>query len=144
MRHREVQQTRGMAAGWSTSWDRTGLGMWTARLHEDARVVGYGGCALMGDVVWNFGYRIAADHHGRGYATELARATVRCAAEVDASLPVVAYLLDINVASATVAERVGMALAYHGPDAGNPDPSATRLVYSDRALTPAELDAATA
>jgi RimJ/RimL family protein N-acetyltransferase len=48
----------------------------------------------------------------------------------------VAYLLENNRASAAVAEKLGLTLRHRGPDAGNPDPSAIRVVYADRPLPP--------
>ena len=49
--------------------------------------------------------------------------------------PVVAYLLEHNAQSRGRAENAGLSLVWRGPDAGNPDPSAVRLVYADRALS---------
>ena len=89
--------------------------------------------------VWNLGYRLSGDHHGRGYGTELARAARAAAAEVAPERPVIAYLVEHNRASAAVAEKAGLTLVHRAPDAGNPDPSVMRLVYADRALTPAQL-----
>jgi hypothetical protein len=45
-------------------------------------------------------------------------------------------LLEHNRASKAVAEKAGLQLVWRGPDAGNPDPSATRMVYADRDLMP--------
>jgi RimJ/RimL family protein N-acetyltransferase len=56
-------------------------------------------------------------------------------------LPIVAYLLEHNTASARVAEKVGLRLVHRGPDAGNPDADAIRLIYADRALDKAALAA---
>ena len=57
------------------------------------------------------------------------------AREVDPELPVVAYLLEHNHASRRVVDKLGLTLQHRGPDAGNPDPAAVRLVYADRELT---------
>ncbi len=54
-------------------------------------------------------------------------------------IPVVAYLLEHNTASARVAEKIGLTLAHRGIDTGNPDPDAIRLVYADRKLSCDEL-----
>lgn len=54
----------------------------------------------------------------------------------------VAYLLEHNLASARVAEKLGLSLQQRGPDVGSPDPEAIRLVYADRALSEAQLAAA--
>ena len=103
-------------------------------------IIGYGGCSLLHDRLWNLGYRIDADHHGHGYATELAR-EARAAAEGTApELTVIAYLVEHNHASAGVAKKVGLTLVDRGPDTGNPDPNAIRVVYSSRNLTTKELD----
>jgi hypothetical protein len=48
-------------------------------------------------------------------------------------------LLEPNVQSRRRAERAGLGLVWRGPDAGNPDPSAVRLVYADRPLPDALL-----
>lgn len=56
-----------------------------------------------------------------------------------ADAPVVAYLLEHNSASARVAIKLGFDLVHRGPDEGNPDATAIRLIYSDRPLTPAQL-----
>ncbi len=140
-RHACPAQTRSLLERWTASWDAAGLGAWAVRLRGDERVIGYGGCSLVGDVVWNLGYRIAAEQHGRGYATELAREAVRQAQIVRPQTPVVAYLLEHNTASARVAVKLGFELAWRGPDAGNPDETAIRLVYADRPLSREQLGA---
>ncbi len=89
--------------------------------------------------MWNLGYRIAADEQGLGYATEVSRAAIARARSVRPNMPIVAYLLEHNTASAHVAEKIGLSLIHRAPDAGNPDPDAVRLVYADRPLTAAEL-----
>ncbi|MBJ7453736.1 MAG: hypothetical protein JHC71_16875, partial [Blastococcus sp.] len=48
--------------------------------------------------------------------------------------PVVAVLLEHNERSRGLAERAGLRPCWRGPDAGNPDPAAVRLVYADRDL----------
>lgn len=138
-RFAELATTRDALAGWLADWREEGLGAWVAR--EDGTVVGHGGCAVRQGAFWNLGYRFAPEVQGRGLATELARAAVEAAREHRPDLPVVAYLLENNPASAAVARKIGLALRHRGPDAGNPDPSAVRLVFADRALSEAELAA---
>ena len=138
-RFADLATTRGALAGWLADWREHGLGAWVAR--EDGIVVGHGGCAVRQGAFWNLGYRFAPEAQGRGLATELARAAVDAAREHRPELPVVAYLLENNPASAAVAGKVGLALRHRGPDAGNPDPSAVRLIYADRALSEEELAA---
>jgi RimJ/RimL family protein N-acetyltransferase len=126
---------------WSRDWDADGLGTWTVRLNGEGGVIGYGGCSVRQDTFWNLGYRFAVDHHGHGYATELAREAIRQAGFLRPDIPVVAYLLEHNAASAHVARKLGMTLAYRGPDADNPDSSAVRLIYADRSLSEKQVTA---
>jgi hypothetical protein len=59
---------------------------------------------------------------------------------VHPELPVIAYLLEHNAESRGRAERSGLTLVWRGPDAGNPDAAAVRLVYADRPLGDDVLD----
>ena len=142
LRHLAPEETASMMARWEESWEAAGLGPWAVRVRTTGELIGYGGCTLLGGEVWNLGYRLSADHHGNGYATELSFAAVDSARAVDPARPVIAYLVEHNRASARVAEKVGLELVYRAPDAGNPDPSVWRLVYADRPLTEAQLAAA--
>lgn len=141
LRHTAPEQTGSAMARWEESWATAGLGPWTVRALGDDEIVGYAGASLLGGHVWNIGYRFAARTHGKGYATEAATAAMEWAALVDAERPRIAYLLEHNVASAAVAARIGLVPVHRGPDAGNPDPAAVRVVYSDRPLSPAQLAA---
>lgn len=144
LRHVDRTPTLRMMERWEQSWNDAGLGSWVARLRDTGEMVGNGGCTLLGGEVWNIGYRIAADHHGRGYATELAAAAVAQARAIAPERPLIAYLVEHNRASAHVAEKLGLELVHRAPDAGNPDPDVMRLVYADRALSDAQLAAALA
>jgi RimJ/RimL family protein N-acetyltransferase len=124
-------------------WRRDGLGYWTARLRDDlpeaglaaGAVVGTGGCAIrVGTTWWNLYYRFTPAVWGRGLAAELVTAALDAARAVRPDLPVVAYLHEHNVQSRGRAEGAGLSLLWRGPDAGNPDPGAVRLVYADREL----------
>lgn len=139
LRHTEPETTRTMLAGWIAAWARDGLGPWVVRSDGEDQVLGHAGCSLRPAGWWNLGYRFAADVHGRGLASEAARVAVEQARAVRPDAPVVAYLLEHNVASRKVAERLGMTLQHRGPDEGNPDPSAVRLVYAERDLTVEQL-----
>jgi RimJ/RimL family protein N-acetyltransferase len=139
LRHREPDQTLALIERWSRQWADIGFGPWVARLQDESRVIGSGGCSLTGGVVWNLGYRFAADVHGRGYATELAREAIRHARAINPELPVIASLLEHNIASERVALKLELERVYRAPDSGNPDPSAIRLVYADRPLTDTQL-----
>jgi RimJ/RimL family protein N-acetyltransferase len=141
LRHTQEEQTLAMIDRWSRDWDTNGLGTWTVRLNAENGVIGYGGCSVQHDTFWNLGYRFAADQHGHGYATELAFEAIHQAGVLRPDIPVVAYLLEHNAASAHVARRLGMTLTYRGPDAGNSDPSAIRLIYADRSLSEEQVTA---
>jgi RimJ/RimL family protein N-acetyltransferase len=101
-------------------------------------VIGYGGCAARGQA-WNVGYRFSPHAHGRGYAAELATEAMRQARAADSTRPIIARLLEHNRASERIAVKLGITLVYRGLDEGNPDPSAVRLIYPDRPLTPEQL-----
>ena len=141
LRHTDPAQTAAMLDAFTAKWDQDGLGPWVVRTMGEQEIIGQGGCSIKAGVFWNLGYRFSADVHGRGYATELSQEAIRQAKAHRTELPVVAYLLEHNVASARVAEKLGLTLVHRGPDAGNPDPHAIRLVYTDRPLTPEELAA---
>lgn len=149
-RHAELEQTASLLERWLDDWRTVGLGAWVVHEASDpSTIVGHGGCALRGDArtggaFWNLGYRFSPEAQGHGYATELSLAAVAAARGLRPEVPVVAYLLEHNTASARVAEKAGLVLRHRGLDAGNPDPAAVRLVYADRELTDAELRAALA
>jgi RimJ/RimL family protein N-acetyltransferase len=124
-------------------WARDGLGYWTARLRTDlpgtalrtGAMVGTGGCALrVGTSWWNLYYRFTPAAWGHGLAAELVTAALDAARSVDPDRPVIAYLLEHNARSRVRAERAGLSLVWRGSDAGNPDPAAVRLVFSDRPI----------
>jgi RimJ/RimL family protein N-acetyltransferase len=132
-------QTAQLLHKWIAGWDSDGLAPWIARRRNDPTVIGWGGCTLLAGAVWNVSYRFAADEHGNGFATELASAARRAAERANPDLPVVAYLLEHNVASARVATKLGLQLVSRGPDAGNNDETAVRLVFASRPLSRSEL-----
>ncbi|MGY2128228.1 GNAT family N-acetyltransferase [Blastococcus sp. SYSU DS0617] len=142
-RHTSPERTAEGIAHSLGHWARNGLGYWTARLRHDLpgttlraeEVVGTGGCAVrVGTAWWNLYYRFTPAVWGRGLAAELVAAALDAAHRADPGLPVVATLLEHNLRSRGRAERSGLTLLWRGPDAGNPDPDAVRLVYADREL----------
>lgn len=124
-----------------TRFARDGLAYWSVRDAPGGPVVGRGGCSLPDEAIeadvtgrgwWNLYYRFDQRVLGRGYATEMGEAAVAAAHAVAPRRPVLAYLLEHNTASRRTAERLGLGLVWRGPDAGNPDPDAVRLVFVDR------------
>ncbi|WP_199522443.1 hypothetical protein [Geodermatophilus marinus] len=71
---------------------------------------------------------------GGGDLGHVRTAALHAARAVDPDRPVVACLLEHNARSRGRAERAGLTPVWRGPDAGNPDPGAVRLVYADRPL----------
>lgn len=138
--HQERTTTATMVEYWMAGWERDGLSVWILR-DSDGVVIGNAGCMIRAGTFWNLSYRLAWGTHGRGYASAVSQAAVQAATEHRPDLPVVAYMLEHNPASARVAEKAGLRRQYRGPDAGNPDPQAVRLVYADRELTPEVLQA---
>lgn len=114
-------------------FDRDGLAYWSVRDEDGGPVVGRGGCAVPDEGPWwNLYYRLDQRVVGRGYATEMAAAAIHAAHDVAPERPVLAYLLEHNLGSRRTAEKLGLRLVWRGPDEGNPDPGAVRLVYLDR------------
>lgn len=143
-RHTERAQTARDVADYQADWDRDGAGYWTARIHPDGAdtgrtFVGIGGVRLRPTGAWNVYYRISPAQQGHGYAQEIARAGMKMAALMRPDAPVTAILLEHNHASRITAERLGLALVWRGPDAGNPDSLAVRLIYADRAIDAGQL-----
>jgi RimJ/RimL family protein N-acetyltransferase len=143
-RHTSPEQTMAGMEHSLRHWATDGLGYWTARLREDlpeagldaGAMAGTGGCAVrVGTSWWNLYYRLTPPAWGLGLAAELVTAAIDAAHAVAPERPVIAYLLEHNVESRGLAERAGLSLVWRGPDAGNPDPAAVRLVYADRPLT---------
>lgn len=137
-RHTTLERTRDMMEHYLADW-REGLGYWTLRAGKTGDYVGIGGCRVRDGVAWNIYYRLDPAYHGRGYATQVARAGMAHAARVRPELPISAILLEHNLASKAVAERLRLRLVWRGADEGNPDAAAIRLVYADREVTPAHL-----
>jgi RimJ/RimL family protein N-acetyltransferase len=136
-RHTELAQTAQMIDRWRAAWERDGLGIWVALSREPATAgafVGVGGCFVRSGVAWNLGYRLRPGYWRRGLAQEVIAEAVRAAATIRAELSVTAYLLEGNDRSRRATERAGLRLVWRGPDAGNPDREAVRLLYADREL----------
>ncbi|MCL3839146.1 GNAT family N-acetyltransferase [Aeromicrobium duanguangcaii] len=137
--HTSAQQTSDEITMYAADWERDALGYWTARRRDGGDLVGIGGVRLKPTATWNLYYRVAADHHGHGYAGELVQAAMQAAATVAPEAPVVAYLLEHNEASRRTAERAGLTQVWRGPD--RDVPGGVRLVYADRDLPLATLEA---
>jgi RimJ/RimL family protein N-acetyltransferase len=140
-RHEDPAQTERMILRWRAAWDRDGLGIWTA--WDGGEFVGIGGCFVRYDVAWNLGFRLSPPCWGRGYAQEISTAAIVAARRRRGEIPITAYLLEGNDRSLRAVERTGLSRVWRGPDAGNPDANAIRLLYSDQPLPPTILRALT-
>lgn len=147
-RHTDVEQTRRYLLERERQWRSDRLSYWIARLREPigeldvGATAGIGGCAIpSGASWWNLYYRLTPEVHRHGLATELCVAAIDAARRLRADLPVVAFLVEHNLASKATAERVGLDLAWRGRDVGSP--TAVRLIYSDRPLDDVRLLALT-
>ena len=114
-------------------WAVDDLGYWAVRDSESGPMIGMAGCAVPpGLPWWNLYYRFAVSAQGHGYAAEVARRAIDAAHAVRPDRPVLAYLVEHNVASRRTTERLGLQQVWRGPDRDNPDPAAVRIVYLDR------------
>lgn len=143
LRHADHGASEAALAKGVEAWEREGLGWWVVRSAdpsdsgaEDAgALVGNGGCVLRHGLAWNLGYRLVRSAWGHGYAQEIITAARAAAAATRPELAITAYVLEHNEGSRRTIERAGgFTLAWRGPDAGNPDPNAVRLLYTDRPL----------
>lgn len=145
-RHTSVEHTRRKVIEMEQQWTRDGLGYWVARLRQPIAELPVGACVGVGGVAveahrgwWNLYYRFRPEAHGHGLATELCQAALTAARSVGAERPVIASLLQDNVASEATAKAAGLRLQWSGPDMERSD--AIRLIYADRAVNAAELAA---
>lgn len=105
--HEDPEVTRAWITRSGRRWETHGIGYWTVRLRSTAEVVGVGGVDRR-PAFWNLYYLIDANHAGRGYATELARAAMRAAAARHPDLPLAAWIHAGNFASQAVARHLGL------------------------------------
>jgi [ribosomal protein S5]-alanine N-acetyltransferase len=115
---RDRAASRERLAEWLDHWRRHGFGYWTVETVETSgnevrggTVVGFAGLrheTWLGRPVLNLYYRLAREHWGRGYASELARHAVRWAASNRPDVPVLARTRPENIGSQRTAEAAGL------------------------------------
>jgi ribosomal-protein-alanine N-acetyltransferase len=130
-RHTSIETTHAFASRAAGAWLASGLSYWTVRRLETDAVIGLGGAQRHRSGSWNLSYRIATAEQGNGYATELALAGIAAANEVDPRSAVIAWILDHNIPSRRVAERVGLLNYGERIDAND---GTLRLAYADRPI----------
>jgi len=74
----------------------------------------------------------------------VAAANIGCARTLRPDLPITAVVAKGNVRSQRAVGRAGLREVWRGPDPKDPDPTATLLLYADRALSPEQVRALTA
>jgi [ribosomal protein S5]-alanine N-acetyltransferase len=108
------------AAGHAAHWRSHGFGYWLWTERATGEPVARGGlhtAEVEGEPVVEIGWAVAAEHWGRGIATELGAASIDAAGRL--GIPeVVAFTLPANVGSRRVMEKLGMRyerVFEHGP-----------------------------
>jgi RimJ/RimL family protein N-acetyltransferase len=139
--HRNPDQTAGQLTREARGWELDGLAYWSARLRDGGVFAGVGGCRLHATAAWNLYYRIRPELQGNGYASELARAAIAAARAVDPTIPIVASVLEHNLASRAVATGAGLRLEWQGMETDGPSAGALRLLFCDREADAALLEA---
>jgi [ribosomal protein S5]-alanine N-acetyltransferase len=102
-------------------WNRWGFGIWTAL--RDGAPIGYAGLQhadVAGRPEVELAWFVDPDHHGQGYATELAREAVRVAFDVLELDTIVAETTPANAASRAVMEKLGLRYEQDAVNAGLP------------------------
>jgi ribosomal-protein-alanine N-acetyltransferase len=94
-------------------WRQDNLGWWAVEVPGDAPFIGFVGL-LVPSFQAHFtpcveiGWRLAAEHWGRGYATEAARAALAFGFEQRGLHEIVSFTVPANTRSIRVMERLGM------------------------------------
>ena len=101
------------AARIDADFDLHGFGLWAVEIRDVAPFIGFIGLAvprfeLSFTPCVEIGWRLSADHWGRGYATEGARAALAFGFDVVGLPEIVSYTVPANLRSRRVMERIGM------------------------------------
>jgi RimJ/RimL family protein N-acetyltransferase len=92
--------------------EQQGFGLWAVEVPGIADFIGFIGLnpadAVLGRPVLEVGWRLAAEHWGRGYATEGARASLAHAFDVLGKDEVVSFATTANQRSRHVMEKLGL------------------------------------
>jgi RimJ/RimL family protein N-acetyltransferase len=108
---RSATQADGFFAGDAAHWARHGFGPWIFRVRESGAPVARGGLkrtTFGDDDAVEIVYAVASDAWGRGYATEIAAASLAVARADPRAGEVVALTLTTNLASQRVMEKIGL------------------------------------
>lgn len=122
MRYTHAAASRGACAHWHRRYaalqSTLGFAPWTAILRAEDRVIGWGGLNVDPfDSEWGIevSYYFHPAYWGRGYATELVRATLQYGFDVLALDMIGAFVQPANAASVRVLEKCGLLLCGYEP-----------------------------
>ncbi|WP_283132017.1 GNAT family N-acetyltransferase [Enterovibrio norvegicus] len=97
----------------ANKWDETGISYWAVTLKSTGELIGTVGInftdyQVMGEYVYEIGWRIASAFHRQGYATEAASEVLRVGFEVSQLQRVVSFTVLENTPSQAVMKKLGM------------------------------------
>jgi RimJ/RimL family protein N-acetyltransferase len=107
------EESDALAARICGHWTSHGFGLWAIEVRDGARFIGFVGLAVPRfDAKFTpcveVGWRLAAGHWGRGYATEAARAALEFGFEQLRLPEIVSFTTVANARSRRVMDRIGM------------------------------------
>ncbi len=107
------EETRGFLAKIQSNFERDGFGLWAVELLDCSEFIGFVGLSQPGFKAHftpcvEIGWRLAADHWGKGYAVEGARASLQDVFTRELLSDVVSFTSKINLKSIRVMEKLGM------------------------------------
>jgi RimJ/RimL family protein N-acetyltransferase len=91
-------------------WQRYGFGLWVFRRRFDGQFVGRGGLKIYqidGKDVIGLAYAVVAEHWNRGFATEMAQASLEIGFGRLGFAEICSWTLPVNLASQRVMEKLG-------------------------------------
>jgi RimJ/RimL family protein N-acetyltransferase/predicted kinase len=108
------EESDAVAARIELGFERHGFGLWAVEIPDVAPFAGFIGLSVPGFEAHftpcvEIGWRLAAAHWGRGYATEGARAVLAFGFQSLSLREIVSFTVPGNVRSRRVMERIGMA-----------------------------------
>ncbi len=119
-------------------FERHGFGLYAAELREDGSFIGFVGLAIPRFLApftpcVEIGWRLAANHWGRGLATEGAKAVVRFAFQVLELDQLISMTVPANLRSRRVMEKLGMTYTnsddFDHPNLPEHDPLRRHVLY---------------
>ena len=115
--------TRRGLAGAAEHWERHGFGLWVFHEKGNGAFVGRGGLKfypIEGRAVVGLAYAVASSRFGRGYATEMARASLGVGFDRLGFTEIDSWTLPVNLASQRVMEKLGYRYSHDFEFAGLP------------------------